>query len=188
MLEFQCASDVKVAGAVIMAFAAGFPNGQRPHLMEILEESGIDLDTLRPDSFYSYKNYLDALKLIRERLGGPIISKIADATLQTIPLPPNWTEIQVFLENIDAGYQSQFAGQGDRGGYEYQGVEKQNGLHRARLVAKHPLPCEYERGTLEGLAKRFPAKGGEEILIRHDDDAPCKKKGGASCSWIITWG
>jgi hypothetical protein len=59
-----------------------------------------------------------------------------------------------------------------------------NGADRkATLVFANPYPCEFDRGLVSALANRF------EPMARtvHDNAAPCRKKGGPSCTYHVSW-
>jgi hypothetical protein len=51
------------------------------------------------------------------------------------------------------------------------------------IIMETPYPCEFDRGLVTALAARF------EPMTKtvHDNDAPCRKKGGASCTYVVTW-
>lgn len=54
---------------------------------------------------------------------------------------------------------------------------------KATMVFENPYPCEFDRGLVTALANRF------EPMAKtvHDNAAPCRKKGGDSCTYIVTW-
>ena len=50
----------------------------------------------------------------------------------------------------------------------------------------NPYPCDFDRGLLDALGRRFePANPYLDIV--HHDNAPCKKSGADSCTYTIFW-
>lgn len=185
MREFTCDQSIEISGEVILAFSAGFPQEQRPSLEDCFSRSGLLLDSIQSGRFYTYACYLNALKQIRDRFGDIIVEKIAFNCMQHINFPNDWSHYLTSLENLDAGYKLHVRG-GHAGHYSYEAV-RQGSMSQLRMQDDTPLPCEYTRGVLEGLAKRYPPLGGGQAVIRHDENSPCKKKGDASCTYLVSW-
>lgn len=183
MPEFKCAPGCEVLGVPVIAFANAFPSGLEEIGLKILARHG--LGDLQPDQWYSYQFYLDAMKDIADAFGRPLLAEIGEAAVRAVELPPEWKTLDALLPAIDAGYQMQH--RGDPGHYRAEKIESDRVLNRARVVSNCPHPCEYSRGVLEGLVGRFKIDGAIDILVRHDDEAPCKKDGADSCTYIITW-
>jgi hypothetical protein len=185
MREFRCDKNVEISGEVILACSQGFPENQRPFLEECFSNAGLMLDTTEAGRFYCYLYYLSALKDIRYRFGDIIVEKIAYNCMQHINFPPEWSHFLTSLENLDTGYKLHVRG-GRAGQYTYEAV-RHSSMSQLKMRDDTPLPCEYTRGVLEGLSKRYPPMGGGQAVIRHDEGSPCKKKGGDSCTYVVSW-
>jgi len=185
MREFRCDKTIEISGEVILACSAGFPEDQRPFLEECFSRAGLLLETTEAERFYCYMYYLNALRDIRDRFGDMIIEKIAYNCMQHINFPADWSHLRTSLENLDTGYKLHVRG-GHAGHYGYEAVQHSS-MSQVRMRDDTPLPCEYTRGVLEGLSMRYPPLGGGQAVIRHDDSSPCKKKGGDSCTYVVSW-
>jgi hypothetical protein len=66
------------------------------------------------------------------------------------------------------------------GHYKMELVPNEN---RIIMICENPYPCEYDRGIITALANRF------ESLARtaHDSEAPCRKNGADSCTYVVMW-
>lgn len=60
------------------------------------------------------------------------------------------------------------------------------GDREAKMVCQNPYPCDFDRGIIEGMARKFRPTG-STVQIAHNDAAPCRKKGAQSCEYIIKW-
>ncbi len=187
MPEFKCLPGIEVAGTVVLSFADAFPESVRSMGRDILVNHGLDVDRIKPNEFYPYQSYLDAQKEIQSVFGAGMLTRIGDETIAGVEFPPDWKTMDVLLPGIDAGYQMQFRG-GEAGHYEFLGIDSSGPLTQATVRCNNPLGCAFTRGTFEGLIKRFKPEGVLDIVVRHDDTAPCKQKGGESCTFIISWG
>ncbi len=66
------------------------------------------------------------------------------------------------------------------GHYKTEFLEKER---RAIVVCEEPYPCEFDRGLVAALAARFEPMA----KTAHDNDAPCRKKGESSCTYVVSW-
>ena len=66
------------------------------------------------------------------------------------------------------------------GHYGYEKVENKN-----KIISKceNPFPCYFDRGLLTAMAQKFE----NTAEVKHDDSKSCRRKGGESCTYIITW-
>ncbi len=184
MTEFQCASGVEVLGLTIMGFINAFPSFAREQGMKILERHGIKDVNLH--EWYPKQPVLDVLHEIQDTLGDAFLARMGEYLAGTVELPSDWKTLDVILPGINAGYQMQHRG-GDPGHYTFGGMESTFGLTRAKVICSCHDGCSFSRGIVEGLAKRFRPEGTLDVLVRHDDTAPCMKKGADSCTFVITW-
>jgi hypothetical protein len=66
------------------------------------------------------------------------------------------------------------------GAYGYAPADRER---KITCVCDNPYPCDFDRGLITGFAQRFE----RQARINHDDRAPCRKTGGDSCTYVVTW-
>jgi hypothetical protein len=66
------------------------------------------------------------------------------------------------------------------GHYKYHAAPNEK---RITMVGENPYPCDFDRGLVSALAARFETQSS----TAHDNDAPCRKKGADSCTYIVRW-
>ncbi len=111
--------------------------------------------------------------------------------------PPDVKDIVSGLKSIDVAYHMNHSnGMGELlfnpnnapgnqiiegiGHYEYN--PGQDNRH-AVIVCKNPYPCEFDRGIITTMARRFE----QGSSVQHDDTKPCRKKGADSCTYSVSW-
>jgi len=57
----------------------------------------------------------------------------------------------------------------------------------AKMTCLNSYPCDFDRGIIEGMAKKFKPAGSLFVQVQHNDAAPCRKKGAESCEYKIKW-
>jgi len=100
---------------------------------------------------------------------------------ETAKFPPTITDIEKALQAIDVAYHMNHRG-GEIGHFLYSKVADKS----AKLVCSNPYPCDFDRGLILSMAKKFKQKN-ETPLVNHDDSQPCRKKGAESCTYTIKW-
>ncbi len=187
MKEFQCSPDVEVMGLPIRSFVKALPESARGMVKGMLEKHGLVLADIRPNLFYSFQAYLSAMRDVEDLLGRFTLTQIGERVVFDIPFPPQWKTLEDVLENMDAGYQMLHRG-GNPGRYIPEPIKSAGRMTGAKVICDNPHACSFNRGTLIGLTKKFKTKEGGRVFVIHDDSAPCKSKGGESCTFIMNWG
>ncbi len=186
MAEFKSFSrNVEVMGEVIEAFIAGFPSELKNLGLEVLGKHGID--NPQQGQFYELQALLDAMREIQDRFSSQMLYRIGENIAGKAKLPPGIDSLEVCLASIDQAYHMNHRG-GEIGRYEYVELAEEGGLKRARLVCPNPYPCSFDRGVIEGFAHRFKTPEIRDVLVLHDESQPCRKKGGDSCTYTVSWG
>ncbi len=185
MAEFKSfAPGVQVSGEVLMAFVAGFPQEAKKSGLEILARHG--LDSPQPKQYFPLQNFLDAMKEISDTFSSQMLFRIGEQISLHAVLPPGLDDLEKCLSSINAAYHMNHTG-GEIGTYEYTYLGKEGGLDRVKMVCRNPYPCAFDRGVIEGFAKRFKPAGCYDVVVRHDDLEPCRRKGQESCTYVVSW-
>lgn len=174
---------VEVSGGHLTAFVQAFPAGTAKIGIEILNSVG--LGNPSPEGWYRLQTLLDVMKQLHERFTGSILTRMGYRVAQLVQLPPHWKSVQDALSELDKGYHMNHRG-GEIGSYEYEYLVTETGLYRAKMIVKTHWPCEYELGLLQGVGDRYKPPE-SEIFVREDHTAPCRKTGGSSCTFFVTW-
>jgi hypothetical protein len=176
---------VEVVGEVIESFVLGFPESIRDFGLTALDKHGIrDLD---PNRFYMAQPFLNAMRDVAHRIGRNMMTRIGEQIATRVELPPAWDSLEAALGGLDKAYHSKY-NSAEIGNWKYLHHGRVGGLARGTMVSTNHYCCTFDRGVLEGFAKRFRPTGITDALVRHDDAQPCRKNGADSCTYIITWG
>lgn len=147
--------------------------------LAILKNNGI-VDP-QPDQWYSQQAWLDAFQTIAEKLGPSTLFQIGKKIPENAVFPPEINTIEGGLAAIDVAYHMNNRG-GEIGHYGY----KSTGPRSAKMECNNPFPCDFDRGIITAMALRF-APNGSPPKVQHDNAQPCRKTGGNSCTYLISW-
>lgn len=176
---------VEVVGEVIESFALGFPDDIRQFGMAVLDKHGIR--QVQTSRFYKAQPFLDAMKEVAQRLGRNWMTRIGERIALSVTLPPEWNTLRAAFEGLNTAYHSKYRG-GEIGDWSYHHEGITAGLFRGIMVSTNHYCCAFDRGVMEGFAKRFRTTGITDVVVRHDDSQPCRKRGADSCAYVISWG
>lgn len=188
---------MQVSGAAIMSVIDGmrsFDSIARAYL----SQSGLP-DDLIPDTehWYSQQKWLDAFKLISEKVGFKTLFVIGTKIPENAVFPKDIDNVEKALASIDIAYHmnhknaqgeilfdpSRPSGQEMKEGIGHYGFEKIAEENKAVIICNNPYPCDFDSGIISAMAKRFSYSS----KVTHDDTQPCRKKGANSCTYIATW-
>jgi len=177
MTQFQAVTpDIEVNGQTVIAFIAGMEHYQH-RALEILERNGIA--NPRPGEWYSQQAWLNAFKTIAEEVGPYTLYCIGTKIPEHAQFPDGIDSLESALRSIDIAYHLNHRG-GEIGSYQFH-HSPDGTMH---FFCDNPYPCEFDRGIIEGMARRFEPPG-RHINVRHDDSAPCRNRGDDSCRYRI---
>jgi hypothetical protein len=54
------------------------------------------------------------------------------------------------------------------------------------MECANPYPCDFDRGSIVAMARRFGPNVGN-VRVAHDDAKPSRKKGGESRTYHAAW-
>jgi len=148
-------------------------------------------------AWYSQQNWLNAFKLIADKIGNKTMYSIGLKIPENAILPPDINNIEKALSSIDVAYHMNHRNKNKDvlfdpsrpkemmmlegiGHYGYQKIPDEN---KAILVCENPYHCDFDRGIIAAMAKRFNSSSS----VMHDDSKPCRKEGAKTCTYIATW-
>ena len=181
MAQFKAYSPtVEVNGETVLSVVDGMGLFKKKAI-EILSQCGID--NPQPGQWYSQQAWLDAFKIIAESVGDSTLFTIGQKIPENAQFPPEIDSLGKALGAIDMAYHMNHKG-GEIGHYTLE----RSGERSAKVICKNPYPCEFDRGIISAFVKRFKPKGFDHYgLVSHEHTAECRKKGGESCTYSITW-
>ena len=179
MVQFKAIVPwVEVNGAAVLSVIEGMEQF-RNKALKILEKHGIS-DPKR-DRWYSQQAWLDAFREISEQIGPATLEAIGKKIPDTALWPPNVNTIEEALASIDIAYHYNHR-RGEIGNYRFE----KTGETSATVTCDNPYPCAFDLGIIKATAAKF-ASGRVIPSVREDSSRPCRRKGGNSCTYIVTW-
>jgi hypothetical protein len=189
---------IEVGGASLQAIVDGL--SKYPSVaMEYLTQFGLvkgdagKVAQIDPEGWYSQDAWLAAYEAIAKEVGFDALYTIGAAIVEVTQLPKEVTDIHTALMSLDIVYHIHHRKNGQvlfkhDTGETLPGIGNYECLALANekcivMVCDNPYPCDFDRGLVTGLASRFQPQSN----TRHDNDAPCRKKGAESCTYIVRW-
>jgi hypothetical protein len=144
--------------------------------------------------WYQQQKWLDAFKEIAGEIGPNTLFQIGLAIPRNAVFPPEIDTIQKALSAIDIAYHMNHrldgkvlfdgAKMGEGIGH-YTCTPNANG-RSAVVVCANPYPCDFDKGIIEAMARRFKPATSMSVSMRHDDGG-CRKNGNNACTWHVSW-
>ncbi|MFL5350876.1 MAG: hypothetical protein ACJ8AT_39415 [Hyalangium sp.] len=169
----------EVVGQAILSIVGGMEVVQS-RALRILAENGIT--PLKPDQWYSLNNLLNAFKLIFEKIGPSTVRAIGRKIPEHAQFPPDVDNLEKGLRSIDVAYHMAHRGSDPIGGYHYEQTDRRS----AKMRCDNPYPCDLDLGLVEAICDRYRPKDSLWVRIEHDPRS-CRRRGDASCTYLITW-
>ncbi len=180
MAQFKAfAPGVSVNGETVLSVVAGM-GGFKAQALKILAKNGIE--DPQPGKWYSQQAWLDSFKDISESIGAKILFEIGKKIPENAQWPPEIDSIEKALPSIDLAYRMNHK-DGEIGHYNFKHKDEKSGI----MVCHNPYPCEFDRGILISVARKFKPASSPFVTVKHDDTAPCRTKGADSCTYLIAW-
>jgi hypothetical protein len=192
MTEFQALDPrVEVNGETVLSVVAGM-GAFRSAALQLLAENGIEFP--EPGHWFPQQSWLNAFKVIAERVGDATLHRIGRAIPEHAQWPRAIDSIEQALASIDVAYHLNHrigrqvlydAATGTMregiGHYALRG----EGPRSARVVCDNPYPCAFDQGIVQAVAERFCAPG-DRVSVAHAVSG-CRRAGDAACSYIVSW-
>ncbi|MBN1588084.1 MAG: hypothetical protein JW888_01060 [Pirellulales bacterium] len=194
MAQFEAfAEGVEVNGETVYAVVDGM-GMFKTRALKILAENGISEPVA--GKWYPQQAWLDSFRIISQTIGSVTLAAIGRKIPENAHFPPGLDSIEEALKSIDVAYHLNHRLGTERlfdprtgkmkegiGHYGYEKVEK----NKVKMVCNNPYPCDFDRGIIEAMAIRFKPSGCLFLQVKHDDTAPCRKKGADSCTYYVEW-
>lgn len=180
MTQFQAISpNAEVNGETVLSIVAGM--GAFKHkALELLAAAGIPDPA--PGKWYRQQSWLDAFKAIADSVGANTLFVIGQKIPENAQFPPQIDSLEAALGAIDVAYHMNHR-HGEIGHYHFRKLAERD----LQVVGDNPYPCDFDRGIVAAMAKRFRPADSKYLEIAHDEKAPCRKKGASSCTYRVTW-
>lgn len=174
--------NVEVNGETVSAITNAFPEYLTSMAIEILRQSGIDNPI--PGQWYSQKAWLAAFKDIAEKFGSNTLFEIGKAIPSNANFPPEITSMRDALDSINIAYHMNHQN-GDIGFYKL--VEFNAESKKAIMNCKNPYPCDFDRGIITAIARKFRPLDSNFPEVMLDESKPNRKSGDDESWYIVSW-
>lgn len=191
-------SGIEVSGHTIGSMIDGFkkyPTVASKYLSKhgLMAGSGPKAGELDRSGWFPLENWLAAYESIAREVGVNSLYACGRSIPENVSFPPNVTDIQSAITAIDVGYHLNHrkrgvvmcnleTGQMEEGIGHYRAQAAAN-ERRITCVCENPYPCDFDRGLIVAVAQRFEP----HAKVVHDNEAPCRKNGQDSCTYLVWW-
>ena len=185
--------NVEVNGQTVLSIVHGM-GAMKDMGLKILSENNIN--DPQPNQWYLQQDWLNAFKKISEKIGPNTLFVIGKSIPENAEFPPEIDDIDKALAAIDIAYHMNHrlnekplfnpqTGQITEGIGHY--IYKKNGSRSAEITCDNPYPCDFDRGIIEAMAKKFMPADSMTVKIEHKEQNGCRKKEDNCCSYLVTW-
>ena len=194
MVQFKAINlNVEVSGDALLAMVDGM-GAFKEVALKILAENQIK--DPEKDKWYRQQDWLNAFKVISEKIGLNTLYNIGTKIPENAKWPPGVDTIEKALASIDIAYHmnhkigNEILFNPETGnmkeGIGHYGFEK-IGHDKIRMICDNPYPCDFDKGIITNTAIIFNPKDRKYPKITHDDSGLCRNKGDNQCNYIVTW-
>lgn len=162
--------------------------------MSILCKHGIK--RLNRNIWHPRENWLNALGEISSKLTSSSLYSMGAIISGKTKLPSKIDDLDKALAAIDVLYHLNHMRNGKplfdlatgsmAGGIGHYHYEMLNAGNNAKIICSTPYPCDFDKGIVVGLARRFRNEQAA-IEIHHEEKYACRKKGSSFCEYFIKW-
>jgi hypothetical protein len=194
MAQFKAfAQGVDVNGESVFSVVEGMGTF-KAKAFDILSKNGISQP--KAGEWYSQQAWLNGFREISETVGASTLFLIGKKIPENAQFPPDIDNIEKALQSIDVAYHMNHRLAGELLFNPLTGSMKEGIGHyvyvkmsekKAKIICNNPYPCDFDRGIIEAMAKRFKPFESLFAKVAHDDAAPCRKKGADSCTYFVEW-
>ena len=171
--------NVEIIGDCILGFV-DVMGVFKKRVFAILAENGIH--DPKPGHWYSQKSFLNALQTITELAGHNITTNVVQRITTDTKIPPDINSFEKMLSRLNELYWTNHRGD-DTEYYIFDKIGEKSG----KMISAGPYSCEFDLALVTGWCKKFKPENSSIISIKHEESAPCRKKGGDCCTYLIDW-
>ena len=136
------------------------------------------LEDIEPDEWYSLTIPLAMLYDMRDEYGDARVRNMGQNVPQHVEFPPELSEVDEALRAIDQAYHQNHRG-GEIGSYEFEA----DGPNEGVIICENPYPCEFDKGLIKGVAKKF---ADNPVRVEEIGDR-CRAEGDHRCEYRVDW-
>ena len=187
---------IENSGESVRAIVAGFNKFPSIALKYLVKygflEPNQKIDDLDITLWYPEEAFLQAFEAITNEVGANSLYGVGRQIPETAIFPPMEGVIMA-LDSIDIAYHMNHRKNGKVmfdpqtgtmlegiGHFHNKPVANEN---RSVMVCETPYPCDFERGLISAIARKFEPGA----TTAHDPNAPCRKNGADTCTYVIWW-
>jgi hypothetical protein len=188
--------NIEVNGQTVYAIVDGFRLFRRL-ASAVLQQEGIG--TMKSDGdlhldrngWYSQAAWLRAFGRIAEEAGNGSLLAIGRQIPENAQFPPSVVDIESAMQAIDVAYHLNHRKHGrimfdpDTGAM-LDGIGsykcRREGEHKIFMDCKNPYPCDFDRGIILTMARKFEP----HATVEHGPGS-CRKQGAHACTYVVRW-
>jgi hypothetical protein len=174
--------DVEVHGRTILAVAddalSRFSDAYRETAFDALAANGIDDPSA--DEWYPQQAWLNTFEVIAAELEPHILDRLGEQIPDVAEWPTTPSSVEEGLRSIDEAYRRNHRG-GDIGFYRFESTGEQRG----EVICENPYPCEFDRGLIRAVARRYAPV--ESFVFVEERGDRCRRRGDDACTYSVSW-
>lgn len=180
--------DVEVNGQTIFSIQKGL-GMFADAATEIFTKHG--LANIDPNGWYEQQKWLNCFEEIASEMGARTLFQIGMKIPESAEFPPDIQDAHAAVASIDIAYHMNHRLHGKVlfdpatgkvaegiGNYQYQKVDD----NTAKVICKNPYPCDFDKGIIQAMARRF-----EPTAIIEHLPGECRSKNGNTCQYQVSW-
>lgn len=183
---------VEVNGQTVLSVVAGMGHF-KDQALKILADNKIANPA--EGQWYPQQAWLDAFKVISEKIGAATLLQIGKSIPEHADWPPTVKTIEDALGSVDIAYHMNHrigttplfdpSNGSMKEGIGHYRFEK-TGDRSGKMMCENPYPCDFDKGIVEAVAKKF--KPSDSLMVKVDHTSgDCRKNAGEKCTYTITW-
>ena len=145
-------------------------------------------------AWYPLHKWMEVYNAIAKDIGVNSLYTVGKKVPDYVELPPDVKDIRAVMGTLNIAYHLTHRKSGvvmfdPATGVMLDGIGKvscefaSNNEQKITLTFAIPYPCDFNRGLIHAFAMRFEPTA----RVVHDNNAPCRKKGGPSCTYHVAW-
>jgi len=183
MAEYICFDkNVEVNGQTVLSTVNAFPEYMRIIGISILEKN--NLKNVDKDEWYPQQSWLSSFKEIKDKYGAATLFEIGKIIPANAIFPKEIDSLQKGLASINIAYHMNHRN-GEIGYYKLISID--DSKKTAIMECKNPYPCDFDRGIIIAISRKFAPKGSLKISVELDSSKKNRKDGSDKSTYIIHW-